>query len=155
EGVCYADGRSISDSGTKDKFGNVEFGAMAGTSAAFALHKMIKDAFGWRGEFQVTESLLMCAADRAVQQDYDEAYACGKRAVELGLSGTSGVMVTINRETNSPYRYSLGTAPLSEVAGGEKPMPDSFICDDRLFITEDALAYLRPLIGELPKYPRL
>ena len=155
EGVCYADGRSISDSSVKDKFGNVEFGAMAGTSAAFTLHKMIRDAFGWRGEFQVTESLLMCAADRAVQQDYDEAYACGKRAVELALSGTSGVMVTIKRESNEPYRYSLSTAPLSEVALGEKPMPDDFICDDRLFITEKALEYLRPLIGELPKYPRV
>ncbi|MCL1981949.1 MAG: diphosphate--fructose-6-phosphate 1-phosphotransferase [Clostridiales bacterium] len=155
EGVCYADGRSISDSSSKDKFGNVEFGAMAGTSAAFSLHKMISDTFGWRGEFQVTESLLMCAADRAVQQDYDEAFECGKRAVELGLSGTSGVMVTINREGNAPYGYSLGTAPLSDVAGGEKPMPDNYICDDRLFVTEEAIAYLRPLIGELPKYPRL
>ena len=155
EGVCYADGRSISESGVKDKFGNVEFGAMAGTSAAFTLHKMIKDAFGWRGEFQVTESLQMCAADRAVQQDLDEAYACGKQAVELALAGTSGVMVTINRESNVPYQYSLATAPLSEVALGEKPMPDDFICDDRLYVTEKALQYLRPLIGELPVYPRL
>ena len=155
EGVCYADGRSISDSSTNDKFGNVEFGAMAGTSAAFTLHKMIMEAFGWRGEFQVTESLQMCAADRAVQQDYDEAYACGKRAVELALAGTSGVMVTIGRESNIPYRYSLGTAPLSKVALGEKPMPAEFICNDRLFVTEKALEYLRPLVGELPRYPRI
>ncbi|MCL2305436.1 MAG: 6-phosphofructokinase [Planctomycetaceae bacterium] len=155
EGVCYADRRSISNSGVKDKFGNVEFGAMAGTSAAFTLHKMIQDEFGWRGEFQVTESLQMCAADRAVQQDLDEAYACGKRAVELALAGTSGVMVTIQRESNVPYKYSLSTAPLEEVALGEKPMPDDFICDDRLYVTEKALEYLRPLIGELPTYPRL
>ena len=155
EGVCYADGRSISDSGDKDKFGNVEFGAMAGTSAAFALHKIIRDTFGWRGEFQVTESLQMCAADRAVRQDYEEAYACGKRAVELALNGTSGVMVTIKRESNVPYRYSLSTAPLSDVALGEKPMPDDFICVDRLFVTEKALEYLRPLVGEIPKYPQV
>ena len=155
EGVCYADGSSISDSGVKDKFGNVEFGAMAGTSAAFTLHKMIHDAFGWRGEFQVTESLQMCAADRAVQKDYEEAYACGKRAVELALAGTSGVMVTIVRESNVPYEYSLSTAPLSEVALGEKPMPDDFICDESLFVTEKALEYLRPLIGELPEYPHV
>ena len=155
EGVCYADGRSISDSGVTDKFGNVEFGATAGTSAAMMLHRMIKETFGWRGEFQVTESLQMCAADRAVRQDYDEAYACGKRAVELALAGTSGVMVTIERESNDPYRYSLSTAPLSEVALGEKPMPDDFICDDRLFVTEKALEYLRPLVGEMPKHVRL
>ena len=128
---------------------------MAGTSAAFTLHKMIHDTFGWRGEFQITESLLMCADDRAVQQDYEEAYACGRRAVELALSGTSGVMVTIQRESNVPYKYSLSTASLSEVALGEKPLPDEFICSDRLFVTEKAIEYLRPLIGELPKYPRV
>ena len=97
----------------------------------------------------------MCAADRAVQQDLDEAYACGKRAVELALAGTSGVMVTIRRESNVPYRYSLQTAPLSEVALGEKPMPDDFLCDDRFYVTEKALEYLRPLVGDLPAYPRI
>ncbi|MGL6227062.1 MAG: 6-phosphofructokinase [Thermoguttaceae bacterium] len=155
EGVCYADGRPISESAEKDKFSNVEFGAMGGSSAAMMLHRMIRDTFGWRGEFQVTESLQMCAADRAVAQDIEEAYNCGQKAVELAQSGMTGVMVTIKRESNEPYRYSLGTAPLSEVALGEKPMPDDFICPDRLFVTEKCLEYLRPLIGNLPPYVRL
>jgi 6-phosphofructokinase 1 len=90
EGICYADGTHVSSASGKDKFGNVEFGAMAGTTTAFVLQKMIQDTFGWRGEFQITESLQMCSADRAVQQDYEEAYACGKRAVELALAGTGG-----------------------------------------------------------------
>ena len=34
EGVCYADGTPISASRVTDKFANVEFGAMGGTSAA-------------------------------------------------------------------------------------------------------------------------
>jgi len=155
EGVCYADGSPISASQTKDKFSNVEFGAMGGTSAAVVLHKMLSDEFGWRGEFQICESLQMCAADRAVQQDIDEAWMCGQQAVKLAVAGTSGVMVTLVRESNSPYKCSLGTAPLSEVANGEKPMPDEFICNDRLFVTESCLKYLRPLIGDLPDYVRL
>ena len=154
EGVCYADGTPISASQTRDKFANVEFGAMGGTSAAVILHKMLSDEFGWRGEFQICESLQMCAADRAVQHDIDEAWACGQQAVKLAISGTSGVMVTIVRESNSPYKYTLGNAPLSEVANGEKPMPDEFICGDRLFVTEACLDYLRPLIGDLPGYVR-
>ena len=154
EGVCYADGSPISASQTKDKFSNVEFGAMWGTSAAVVLHKMLADEFGWRGEFQICESLQMCAADRVVQQDIDEAWDCGQQAVKLAVSGTSSVMVTIVRESNSPYKYSLGTAPLSAVANGEKPMPDEFICNDRLFVTEQCLEYLRPLIGVLPDYVR-
>ncbi len=154
EGVCYADGSPISASQTKDKFANVEFGAMGGTSAAVVLHGMLSEAFGWRGEFQICESLQMSAADRAVDRDIEEAWACGKRAVELAVAGTSGVMVSIVRESNAPYKYTLGTAPLAEVANGEKPMPNDFICGDRLFVTEACLEYLRPLIGELPDYVR-
>jgi len=154
EGVCYADGSPISASQTKDKFSNVEFGAMGGTSAAVVLHRMLSDEFGWRGEFQICESLQMCAADRAVQQDIDEAWGCGQQAVKIAVAGTSSVMVTLVRESNSPYTCSFGTAPLSQVALGEKPMPDAFICADRLFVTEACLEYLRPLIGELPNYVR-
>ncbi|MCJ7693314.1 MAG: diphosphate--fructose-6-phosphate 1-phosphotransferase, partial [Sedimentisphaerales bacterium] len=81
EGITFADGTAVSASQVKDKFNNIEFGAMGGTSAAMALHRMISDEFGFRGEFQITESLPMCAADRAVQVDIDEAYMCGRQAV--------------------------------------------------------------------------
>lgn len=155
EGVCYADGRPVSASETADKFANVEFGAMGGTSAAMMLHRMIADEFGWRGEFQVTESLQMSAADRATAVDIHEAWLCGRRAVELALAGESGVMVTMQRKSNDPYEIGFGTAPLSEVANGEKPMPDDFICDDRLYVTDKCLEYLRPLVGEMPNYVRL
>ncbi|MBE6428560.1 MAG: 6-phosphofructokinase [Planctomycetaceae bacterium] len=154
EGVCFADGSPISATSVNDRFGNKEFGAMGGTSAAMVLHQLLSKEFGWRGEFQVTESLQMSAADRAMPNDIEEAYACGARAVELAVGGTSGVMVTIQRESNSPYTWSLGTAPLKDVALGEKPMPDEFICEDRSFVTEACLEYLRPLVGELPKYVR-
>ena len=123
EGVCYADGTPISASQVTDKFANVEFGAMGGTSAAMMLHRMIHAAYGWRGEFQVCESLQMCAADRVALGDVREAHACGRRAVELAAAGTSGVMVSIIRESSDPYRWSLGTAPLAEVALARSPCP--------------------------------
>ena len=155
EGVCYADGRPVSASTTADNFSNVEFGAMAGTSAAMMLHQMIAKEFGWRGEFQVTESLQMSGADRAVPLDIEEAWQCGRRAVELALEGKSGVMVTMDRVSSNPYKIEFGTAPLSDVALGDKPMPDDFICEDRLFVTEACLEYLRPLVGTMPHYVRL
>jgi len=155
EGVCYADGTPVSASQVTDKFANVEFGAMGGTSAAMMLHRMIKDAFGWRGEFQVCESLSMCAADRASPVDLEEAYACGRRAVELAAEGVTGVMVSIVRQSNDPYRWTLGTAPLHEVAIQAKPMPDEYITPQGNFVTPACLDYLRPLIGPLPEYARL
>jgi 6-phosphofructokinase 1 len=157
EGITNPDGSPVSASTTKDKFANVEFGAMGGTSAAMILHRIISDEFGWRGEFQVTESLQMCAADRAVKLDRDEAYGCGRQAVRLAERGTDGVMVTIQRTSKpgEPYRSEFGTIDLATVANVERPMPDKFIRRDGMFVTKAFLDYARPLIGDLPEYAQL
>lgn len=157
EGITYADGTPVSASQTRDKFSNVEFGAMGGTSAAMMLHRMIASEFGWRGEFQVTESLQMCAADRAVKLDIDEAYGCGRQAVSLAQKGDSGVMVTITRDSKPGQRYKrgFGTIDLAKVANAERPMPNKFITKNGLFVTKAFLDYARPLVGPLPKYGSL
>ena len=155
EGITYADGMPVSASQTKDKFNNVEFGAMGGTSAAMMLHKMISEEFGFRGEFQITESLPMCAADRAVQLDIDEAYMCGQEAVALAKQEKTGLMVTLERATGKGYKCTTGSIDLVEVVVKAKPMPDEFISDGNYFVTDVFLDYLRPLIGELPNYARL
>jgi 6-phosphofructokinase 1 len=157
EGITNPDGTPVSASQTRDNFQNVEFGAMGGASAAMVLHRIVSDAFGWRGEFQVTESLQMCAADRAVKLDIDEAYGCGCRAVELAEQGRGGVMVTIERTSKAgqPYKAAFGTIPLEQVANHERPMPDAYIRDDGLFVTKRFLDYARPLVGELPHYAAL
>ena len=147
--------RPISQSQTTDKFANVEFGAMGGSSAAMMLHRLIGETFGWRGEFQVCESLAMCAADRTSPLDLEEAYACGCRAVELAAEGASGLMVSIVRESSRPYRWSLGTASLAEVAVQAKPMPAAYLDPEGNYVTPACLEYLEPLIGPLPEYVRL
>jgi 6-phosphofructokinase len=155
EGLQYADGTPVSASETADKFGNIEFGAMAGASVALNMHRMIMDRFDFRGEFQITESLIMSAADRSVDLDLAEAYQCGCRAVQLAAEGSSGLMVTIARKSNSPYRVELETAPLSEVAVKSKPMPRGYINPEGNFVTEDFLEYIRPLVGEIPEFATL
>ena len=155
EGIAYADGLPVSASRTTDKFANVEFGAMGGTSAAMALHRMISNEFGFRGEFQITESLPMCAADRAIKHDFDEAYMCGRAAVSQAKEGATGLMVTLERKPTKKYKCTTGTIPLMDVAVKAKPMPDEFINKEGNFVTKAFLGYLRPLIGELPDYAKL
>jgi 6-phosphofructokinase len=155
EGITDADGRPVSASQAKDKFDNVEFGAMGGTSAAVNLHRMISDEFGFRGEFQITESLPMCAADRAAELDIDEAYMCGQAAVALAQQGKGGVMVTLERLHGGQYKCTTGTAPLEQVATRTRPMPDEYINDEGDFVTEAFMDYVRPLVGELPRYTSL
>ncbi|MFV0445012.1 MAG: diphosphate--fructose-6-phosphate 1-phosphotransferase [Planctomycetaceae bacterium] len=155
EGITNPDGTPVSASQTRDKFQNVEFGAMGGTSAAMILHRIISEEFGWRGEFQVTESLQMCAADRGVKLDFQEAYDCGRQAVKLAIGGHSGVMVTMNRVSDSPYAIDFGTAPLADVANHERPMPDKFIAADGMSVTPAFRRYIEPLVGNLPEYVSL
>ena len=156
EGIAYADGTPVSASATTDRFGNIEFGAMGGTSAAMMLHKMIGDRFeGWRGEFQVVESLQMCGSDRLSCVDAEEAYLCGQRAVELAAEGKTGLMVSLEREDSPHYRCRLGTAELEEVAVRSKPMPDEFIDESGMFVTGAFVKYLKPLVGPMQQMARL
>jgi len=64
-------------------------------------------------------------------------------------------MVSIVRDSSNPYRWSLGTAGLADVALGAKPMPDSYINAEGNFVTDACLEYLKPLVGPLPDYVRL
>jgi 6-phosphofructokinase 1 len=155
EGITYGDGAPVSASRTTDKFNNVEFGAMGGTSAAMALHRMLSSQFGWRGEFQVTESLQMCACDRGVKLDFDEAYRAGVEATRLAGQGTGGVMVTIERNKGATYSSRFGTIPLKKVAINARPMDDKFIDDKNLFVTRAFFKYAAPLVGPLPEYGSL
>lgn len=155
EGIRNADGSPVSASQTRDKFNNVEFGAMGGASVGMVLHRIVSDAFGWRGEFQITESLPMCASDRAAPIDVAEAYSCGRQAVKLATKGHGGVMVTMVRQKGSDYAIEFGTAPLSEVANHERPMPDEYIDDSGMDITKAFLKYAQPLVGDLPEFVSL
>lgn len=155
EGLLYEDGTPVSASTSSDNFNNTEFGAMGGASVGLQVHRMLSEATGLRGEFQIVESLNMSAIDRAVPTDLQEAYDCGQRAVELATAGTSGVMVTIERTSNQPYAVSYGQAPLSDVAIRAKAMPDDYINDRGNHVTSKAIDYLKPLIGDLPPFTRL
>lgn len=157
EGVVWSDGTPVSASADRDKFSNVEFGAMAGTSAAVVLHRILAASGDakLRGEFQVTESLPMCAIDRASTIDLEEAFGAGLRGVVLAEGGASGVMVTIQRDSTRPYSIGYGTIPLEEVATRTKPLPDEFVAREGNDVTSAFLEYARPLIGELAEFATL
>ena len=155
EGLKQADGSLVSDSQARDKFGNLEFGAMGGASVALSLHGLIKERLGLRGEFQITESLIMCAMDRAVELDLEEAYGCGREAVRIAEAGRSGVMVALERKPGGPYRAHYADVALEEVAVKSKPMPAEYINPEGNFVTEAFLQYIRPLVGPIPEYTSL
>lgn len=128
---------------------------MGGASVGLNLHKMISEEFGYRGEFQITESLIMSAMDRAVPVDLEEAFLCGKEAVNLAEKGETGYMVSINRVSNKPYTIEFGKALLNDVAVKAKPMPDDYFNAEGNFVSPAFMDYIRPLVGDLPEFVRL
>jgi 6-phosphofructokinase len=155
EGIKYKDGTPVSSATAKDKFNNTEFGAMGGAGVAISLHRMIADAFGYRGEFQITESLIMSDFARASTVDLDEAFRCGVEAVKLAERGESGVMVSIKRISDDPYVIEFGKVTLKEVAVSAKPMPSEFFNAEGNHVSPLFIDYMKPLAGELPEFVRL
>jgi len=155
EGILWEDRSFVASLNAQDNFTNIEFGAMAGGSAALNLHKLIHQETNYRGEFQITESLSMCAIDRASKIDLEEAYACGVKAIKLAEEGASGIMVSIHRVSSSPYKIELSAVSLGKVAVNIKPMDDKYINAQGNFVTDKYIDYIKPLVGELPEYSEL
>ena len=116
---------------------------------------MITGEFGYRGEFQITESLIMSDFVRSSTVDIDEAYRCGVEAVKLAERGESGVMVSINRVSNNPYTIEFGKVPLKEVAVSAKPMPAEFFNAEGNHASPLFIDYMKPLAGVLPEFTKL
>ncbi len=149
EGAKYSDGTFLADSGLKDAFGHSQLGGVAPV-----VTQMIKDNLDLKCHWAVCDYLQRAARHIGSKTDMEQAYALGSAAVELAVGGTNAVMPTIVREADSPYKWSIGNAPLADVANVEVKMPEDYITDDGFFITPACQKYLRPLIlGEdYPSY---
>ncbi|HVC11089.1 MAG TPA: 6-phosphofructokinase [Burkholderiales bacterium] len=159
EGTKGPDGKFLADQGLKDAFGHAQLGGVAPVVAG-----IVKRGLGLKYHWAVADYLQRAARHIASRTDVEQAYATGKAAVELALKGHNSVMPTIERVSDAPYRWKVGTAPLSKVANVEKMMPRNFISADGFGITEKCRTYLAPLMkGEdyppykdgLPQYVRL
>jgi 6-phosphofructokinase 1 len=155
EGILWEDKSFVASLQVQDIFSDMEFGAMGGGSAALNLHKIISQETKYRGEFQITESLSMCAIDRASKIDLQEAYDCGVKAIQLAEEGASGIMISIHRISSSPYQVELKTVSLDKVAVHIKPMDDKYINTPGNFVTDEYIEYIKPLVGELPRHSEL
>ncbi|WP_252177091.1 6-phosphofructokinase [Endozoicomonas sp. 4G] len=148
EGAKYADGSFVSASTTViDSFGHHQLGGVAP-----ALCTMIKREHGFKYHYAVADYLQRSARHIASRVDVEQAYAVGKAAVELAVTGKNAVMPCITRESNAPYRWSIDEVQLEEVANYEKKMPMAFIDDEGFGITPVCREYLEPLI-EGEEYP--
>lgn len=144
EGIRDAKGSLISASKVADSFGNVQMGGVANYLSSI----VTKDGYKSRGiELSIPQragSILLS------KTDVKEAMEVGKYALTYALKGIDGVMVTIKRDSNSPYTISYGTCNLEEVGGKVTALPVKYINKNQDNITPSFIDYVKPLIqGEI------
>jgi 6-phosphofructokinase len=147
EGLRGADGRLLAESGTRDAFGHAQLGGVGQQIA-----ELIKTKLGHKYHWALPDYLQRSGRHIASGTDAEQAYALGRRAVELAIEGRNAVMPAIVRLSDTPYAWKIDVAQLQDVANREKMMPRHFISDDGFGITDACRKYLQPLI-EGEDYP--
>ena len=144
EGTKNADGSYIAEQKgefAKDAFGHTQLGG-----AGMFIKNLVESEVKVKARFAIPSTIQRTGIHFASQTDSDEAYATGRKAVQLALDGVTGKMVTLDRISNTPYRCETGLADLSAVANGEKLLPREWIGPDGFSLTEEFVAYAMPLI---------
>ena len=149
EGLKDAGGNYITEDGgefSKDSFGHSQLGGVAE-----ALKGIVEKEVGVKARVNKLGTNQRSAMHFASKTDIDEAYMCGKAAVEYALAGENGKMVTLVRSDADGYKCTTGLAALSDVANGEKFIPAEYINAEGNGVTDAFKAYLLPLVqGEAP-----
>ena len=144
EGVHHADGSFLFDvkSVAIDTFGHLA--AQSGT--AQYLSQLTKGQLGVKSRGIELNTLQRCASHAASKVDLDEAEELGTAGVEAILQGKTGIMVGVQRTSDTPYATKIRTTPVADVANKVKLVPREMISEDGFNVTDAALTYLRPLV---------
>lgn len=141
EGILTKGKEHLKESSSTDAFGHHRLG---GTGHVIA--ETIKRNLDIKCHYAVCNYLQRSARHLASQVDLDQAYAVGQAAVEYALRGETDIMLTIERLQNKPYRWQVGSTPLSSVANLTKGLDRHFISNDGYHISDACREYLLPLI---------
>jgi ATP-dependent phosphofructokinase / diphosphate-dependent phosphofructokinase len=149
--VVVSEGFDVGEIGeVKDAFGHTSFGSsqisVYQAVVNYLNSKGLKARGAARGQVMGTDQRDTTAYASVV--DLDEAYKVGQKAVDIALHDGNGWMATILREPGIIYNVRFDKVPLQKVALSERTFPEKWILPNRYDVSDEFLAYVRPLIGE-------
>ncbi len=149
--VVVSEGFDVGDIGARrDSFGHTMFSASGTTVAQVVVNYLNEVGLVTRGSARGNVS----GTDQrhnmiyASTVDIEEAYKVGQKAVLIAAEDGSGYMSTILRQPGSIYSVFYDKVPLELVANSERSLPAEWISADGTDVTDDFVAYARPLIGD-------
>jgi 6-phosphofructokinase len=160
EGIQNEDGVAIAaalSERERDAHGNVQLsgsGAL-GDMLADYLKKKLKTAGGKppRVRADTFGYTQRCWADPSPVDSF-EARQVGRAAARLAMSGNLDGSVAIKRTGENPYRAEFVRVDLDKIAGKTRHMPEEFLRGHN-DVSDEYVAYLRPLLGTIPQFARL
>jgi 6-phosphofructokinase 1 len=132
----------------QDSFGHRQLGGVGDYIEYLVKQKIYKRVRMTRLGFTQRSALHF-----ASQVDFEEAEKVGRKAVQFALSGESGKMVAIVRDSDAPYTIHFETVDAEKVCNAEKLIPASWITEDGTYVKDEFFRYARPLIQGEVKIP--
>jgi len=149
--AVVSEGLDVGDVGAlKDSFGHTQFSASQMTVERIVVNHLNSVGLKARGAArgQVPGCDQRDTAIYASTVDLDEAYKVGKKAALIAKDEGTGWMSTILREPGPIYNVRYEKVELEKVANSERKFPREWIAPSRTDVTDDFVAYARPLIGD-------
>lgn len=142
EGICYANGKCVGDTGRVDGFGHV---VLSGVGEELA--KILNEETNVKTRSNKPGALGRCSITMQSSTDIEEAIEAGAFAVRSAVAGKTGYMAAISADRSNDYKYSMTLVPLSEVANEEKKFPAEWMNEEKNGVTAKFKEYCLPLIG--------
>lgn len=159
EGIRFANGDYVlnyKEKHEQDNFGHLQLGGVA-----FVLSEIVKRRLALPTRSIELNLPQRCAAHLFSKTDLKEAVKVGSHAFLLSKKGVTGVMVSIRRINNNPYKTVYEAVSLETVANKMKPFPIEWMDVHKCLPNSLFSEYVLPLIsGEvklkydngIPKY---
>ena len=133
-----------------DDFGHEYYDGPARYLAAQVSRKL-----GVRARYEKPGTIQRSLVWAVSESDAREAEMAGRAAVSAARGGMRDVIVTLEREDREEYECRTSFAPLDQVSGKARRMPDEYLSASDNFVTDAFIEYLKPLTGEIPRFGRL
>ena len=155
--VVVSEGFDVGELGVvKDSFGHTSFGSSQQSVAQIVTNYINTKKLPVPGtaRFQIPGTDQRDAIIYASTVDLDEAYEVGRTCVQIAKDDGTGYMGTILREPGPTYKVHYDKVPLDVVANSQRAFPAHWIAESRTDVTDEFVAYAKPLIGtEWPEIP--
>ena len=149
--VVVSEGFDVGDIGErKDSFGHTMFSASGTTVAQIVVNYLNEVGLAVKGSARgnVPGTDQRHSMIYASTVDLEEAYKVGQKAVLIAAEEGSGYMSTILRRPGPIYSVYYDKVPLEQVANSERTFPTTWIAPGGADVTDEFVAYARPLIGD-------